>query len=334
MESQTLTWTPNTISAKALYKALDASDREYDIDPPHQRGVVHPTAWKRGIIDSMSGIAPADIPATYWQPRDTVDGIIYESVDGKQRTDAIRSYMDNEFTWNGQFYNKPDKKSLERHMKNKLDRFLVTLKRANRPLTPDELATSFKKFQQTKTTKLGEILHATKGVLTTTIDSMMTEHTILINKLYSTSSQKRFAHLSDYAKCLWCEINISNENLNAGTVPVPKTKKVKDMWDKQLNEDYTPISQDKMTEFKHNMLYTLQILNSKNNDTMGQKTSKGIPIYMIMKWSATKGLEKQNEHRDYLKKSLASIWGGVGNVGGNHDSAMARFKFIKGTLPV
>ena len=31
------------------------------------------------------------------------------------------------------------------------------------------------KFQQTKTTKLGEILHATKGTLSTTIDSIMTE---------------------------------------------------------------------------------------------------------------------------------------------------------------
>ena len=121
--------------------------------------------------------------------------------------------------------------------------------------------------------------------------------------------------------------------MNSGTIPVPKPNKVKKLWDEQLNNDYT-IPQDKMTKFKRNMSYTLQILGSTNNTTIKQKVSKSIPIYMIMQWSATKGLEKQSEHRDYLSENLANICGNMGNVGGNHDSAVARFKFIKGQLPV
>ena len=185
LSKPSLEWKSIFLSTVDMARVCTGERATYDINPAHQRNVVHNLQWKRGIIDSCFGIAPADIPATYWQPRDTPDRVIWESVDGKQRITAIIEFIGNEFTWRGKYYSHETKPSLKRVEKKRFDNFSITLKKANRALTPKELANSFKKFQQTKTTKLGEILHATKGELSELIDAIMHGHTAFINAIFS-----------------------------------------------------------------------------------------------------------------------------------------------------
>jgi hypothetical protein len=316
MSSSSLRWSTATHSTVDVARIIASGD--YDINPSHQRNVVHNLKWKRGIIDSCSGYAPADIPATYWQPHDTDDKVIYESVDGKQRITAIIEFIDNKFTWKNKFYDHKNKLSLTKKEKKRFDAFELIFKKANRTLTQRELSESFKKFQQTKTTKLGEILHATKGVLSTRIEVMMLKHSVFINDIIPERSQKRFQPLQVYARCfyLFCE----------------KDKKytpalVKNFWDKQMDEHYTLPSKRKFNAFGARMTEVFNLFAA--NKDIRSKSSKFISLFCLMCWSSPQ--EHHEERIDYLKENLTEIvkMDGFANINGNHDAAASRLQFLK-----
>ena len=87
MLSQRITWNDQTVSFG--YFASQVGAGRIDLDPAHQRGVVHDTEWQSLVLHS--GIVEGDIPEVYFHERG--DTKIWESLDGKQRSSAVVGYL-------------------------------------------------------------------------------------------------------------------------------------------------------------------------------------------------------------------------------------------------
>ena len=174
---------------------------------------------------------------------------------------------------------------------------MLVVKRASRTLTPKELANSFKKFQQSKPTKLGEILHAHQGPLSTLIDGIMWSHRDQINQIFSSSGKSRFQDLEVYARCLYRYLGGSS----------PFAAPVKEFWSRQLEPDFTLPSDNKIRNFRLLMLRTFNLLIAENNASIRTKRKIYIPLFMLMHWSFKKGTDKHRENVEYLDENLADI---------------------------
>ena len=132
---------------------------EYNLDPSHQRGVVHNNEWKQEILSSA--LIDGDIPEVYWHPSE--DGERLESLDGKQRCSAIIQYMNNEYKYmlkdvEGMHGKKFE--DLEKHLKREIEKCTIKMSISNRRLTDEEVGRFFKRRQKTKTTTCGEHLNS------------------------------------------------------------------------------------------------------------------------------------------------------------------------------
>ena len=135
----------------------------FNLDPEHQRHVVHNDKWKSEVLHSQ--IYHGDIPDVYFHPSEQENGTRrYDSLDGKQRCSAIFDYLNDDFSYK---MNKPedmkDKKFSELHPA--LQSFLkddctLTTRIANRPLNDMEIQSFFQKRQSFKKTSGGEHLNS------------------------------------------------------------------------------------------------------------------------------------------------------------------------------
>lgn len=132
----------------------------YELDPPHQRNVVHDSDWKSAILSSA--LKAGDIPATYWHPS-SKDPNVRESLDGKQRCCAILDYMNNKYAYTlqdiagmkGKFY-----KDLPKEIQGELNACSLNMLVASRRQSESEIAEFFARRQETKRTTCGEHLNA------------------------------------------------------------------------------------------------------------------------------------------------------------------------------
>lgn len=143
-------WIPESVSVELLIQQIDKGI--LNINPPHQRDVVHDNNWKADIISSV--FQTGCIPETFWHPS---PGQLYhwDSVDGKQRCSAFVDYYHNRFKWDGMFF-----QELPQMMKCRILNFHLTITKADRTLTATQLRDTFVRFQVTKQTKLGEVWNA------------------------------------------------------------------------------------------------------------------------------------------------------------------------------
>ena len=94
-------WTNQTINIQTLCDYV--TNKSYDIEPEHQRNVVHDVFWKQSLIKSVftNGL----IPTTYWHIVTDENGrCMHENLDGKQRISTLIEYKNNKFKYNGQYY--------------------------------------------------------------------------------------------------------------------------------------------------------------------------------------------------------------------------------------
>lgn len=137
-----------------------AASGKYDLNPRHQRNVVHDADWKSAVLSSA--LMDGDIPATYWHPS-AGDPNVRESLDGKQRCSAVLEYMDNEYRYRlddvlgmrGKFY-----KELPRELQRELNGCSLNMQIASRTLTDKEIERFFGRRQATKQTTCGEHLNS------------------------------------------------------------------------------------------------------------------------------------------------------------------------------
>ena len=146
-------WANQSINIQTLCDYV--TNKSYDIEPEHQRNVVHNLSWKQDLIKSVftNGL----IPTTYWHiVTDENGSSMYENLDGKQRISTLVEYKNNKFEYNGQYY-----KDLSVSHKNYYNMFTINLGICDRELNNEEKHEIFEKLQITKKTSLGEVLNST-----------------------------------------------------------------------------------------------------------------------------------------------------------------------------
>ena len=92
-----MSWIRITVTFIDLFLSVERND--YELNPEHQRDVVHDDIWQSGIINSALSIG--DIPQVYFHTVIKEDGSsIRESLDGKQRCMSIIRFIDNKYKFN------------------------------------------------------------------------------------------------------------------------------------------------------------------------------------------------------------------------------------------
>lgn len=140
----------------------------YDLDPPHQRNIVHSDKWKCGILRSI--FLWGDIPSCYFFEVYEDRLKIFRSLDGKQRCYAIINFMMDKFKFKkeaeksypstmnnmcGKFFSQ-----LTEEQKNTISSFELTFKIFQRPLDHIEVNDFFQHVQDSRPTSAGELLNA------------------------------------------------------------------------------------------------------------------------------------------------------------------------------
>jgi len=164
--TQPLVWTHETVSFKNF--TSDAAPLEegvtatYDLDPEHQRDVVHSNAWQAQVVDTA--LTFGTIPTVYFHTRLNSDGIsIKESLDGKQRCMSVVNFLRGAYSMAlPQFgHPKPVKfHQLERRHQQQVEDCKLDIKICTQELTPQEIKKFFNRAQQTKKTTTGEFLNS------------------------------------------------------------------------------------------------------------------------------------------------------------------------------
>lgn len=142
------TWNTQTITISALCHDID--DNFYNLDPEHQRNVIHNTEWKKNLIETI--FTTGLIPTTYWHKNNNKR----ESLDGKQRISTILEFKRNELKYKGKTYDE-----LSDENKEHFDTFPLALGICSRTLSKEEVHNIFEKLQVVKKTSLGEVLNST-----------------------------------------------------------------------------------------------------------------------------------------------------------------------------
>jgi len=160
-------WERRTTSLSQF--ARDIDEDLYNLDPEHQRDVVHNERWQGNIITSF--IQFNDVPAVRFHAKPNQDGTrTFESLDGKQRCMAIYNFMTNVNTVNfdtvpqfadhryGQSVTFDD--LIPRHKHILANDVLIDIKIARDQFTEEEIAPFFQNAQEVKKTSLGEHLNS------------------------------------------------------------------------------------------------------------------------------------------------------------------------------
>jgi hypothetical protein len=135
----------------------------YNLDPVHQRLVVHNDKWKSNVLHSA--MFDGDIPDVYFHPRTLDDGTEQlESLDGKQRCSAINDYMNDHFVYKMEepsFMTNKKYSELPKPFQDFVAHACkITIRISNRTLTESEIQSFFQKRQNFKKTTGGEHLNS------------------------------------------------------------------------------------------------------------------------------------------------------------------------------
>lgn len=306
-----LEWNAVQTRISTLITELDS--QQYDVNPPHQRNIVHPTDWKEELITSIFE-PPCAIPETWWHPRIQEDGReITESVDGKQRISTIYEFAKGRFTWRGTSFD-----SLSQQQKNTFLGHRLSMRVASRTLNEAELSRIFKKLQQTKRTTLGEVLNAELGPFREKMRALLESHGDMVTDMFR--NRNRHQDLEAYAKAFdyWYrkESNPTTQPTRCG-----ESNDVIETWNTVSSQspDYT------LTTFGQHLASTWKVFLDNNNIAIPRKmnATTWLPVFCIL----CDFPDEKSEIIGFLQGNLYKI---VANevlwpkVGGNHDCVLSR----------
>tara|TARA_B100002019_G_C21254807_1_gene593219 strand:- start:528 stop:1505 length:978 start_codon:yes stop_codon:yes gene_type:complete len=311
-----LNWENQTITIRTLIRALE--EGEYDLNPDHQREVVHDQEWKSELITSIYDVGC--IPETWWHPvKDNNLREYYESVDGKQRTSTILDFHQGKITWKGQKYTQ-----LSIEQQNEFLGHKLSLRIANRTLTPEEIARIFEKLQRVKQTTLGEVLHSHRYPLTEQLEQLISRHDRLLIKMKIKNN--RHQKLEAYGKSLdyWVRY-LETDSPPSGSVC--ETDTVEITWENKKGG----LSDSELTQYEELMKYTWEVFTEPNEIKVPRKMQCGnwLPVFALFCETSP---EDYLALRLYLNNNLVNIvndetiWP---NVGGNHKALAIRKDILK-----
>lgn len=165
-KSNTRAYSFNTINISVSTFVNDCSNGIYDLDPEHQRNVVHNSKWQSSVVKSILTGMPLGSPEfdTCVHVSGPKTGCSYHrSLDGKQRLSSIFRLVNNQYKMES-----PDIPAIHRKkFKNwpmiwqnyfKSKQFAIAI--TDKKLTDKEVSAYFDKKQNTKVTSPGETFNA------------------------------------------------------------------------------------------------------------------------------------------------------------------------------
>lgn len=152
-----------TLSIGTFYSSF--IDGTYDLNPPHQRNIVHDNEWKSNIIHSNIQGLPIGHPE-FDTIRNSKGLRVHRSLDGKQRCCAFINYVENKFAYKpsgdkfptamyGKFF-----KDIPEEWQKIVKNGELAINITDSTFSKKELSEHFRNKQQTKQTLLGEKLNA------------------------------------------------------------------------------------------------------------------------------------------------------------------------------
>mgnify|MGYP006269221271 CR=1 FL=1 len=194
------------VSIGTYVKGVTETPCRYDVDPPHQRGLVKTEKWNADVIIHLYEFCT--LTPIYYHTRKS-DGIL-ENLDGKQRTNALVRYMSNRFALPktcglplelcGFF------KDLPEAIKSRFYNIQIPLCVTEAELTRDEIKKFFSRVQRSSNTTSGEGMNAD---LDNNLRNMIYEaldNNVEFNK-YCTVSDARFQKLFLVTKCVYVYVH-------------------------------------------------------------------------------------------------------------------------------
>lgn len=205
MQPTPLTWTDQTVSFGDFKSQVEAG--LIDLDPAHQRGVVHDHQWMSEVLHS--GIYDNDIPEVYFHQRKHRGAEVRESLDGKQRCSAVVGYLNNEYAYTA---TEPDQMvgrkfdDLPEEWQNRLrHQCVLRMRIAQQTLTDEQIQRFFQKRQMAKRTTTGEHLNSCiTSPLLRPFRNLMQEEEVAGWLRAVARSNKRESHLEMVARIARC----------------------------------------------------------------------------------------------------------------------------------
>ena len=185
-----ISWRDESMSVATLSDKVESET--YDVNPPHQRDYVHNLKWKQELIETVFTFGK--LPGVFWHPQPTSQWKL-ESLDGKQRVLTLVDFYRNKFKWRGYLF-----KELNSELQTYYSTgFSLTHSIANLRLNPEQISTLFKKFQITKVTTKGELLHSMQHL--PVINAILT-HMSQCKHCNEWAIMKRYDGLCIFFQCL------------------------------------------------------------------------------------------------------------------------------------
>jgi hypothetical protein len=195
------------VSIGPYFMGIENDPKRYDINPPHQRGLVKPPKWNVDVIVHLYEFCT--LMPIYYHTRKS-DGML-ENLDGKQRTTAIVKYMKNEFPLPkncglprelmGYYKDLPD--TIKRRFYNIQIPLCVT----DAELTRDEIRKFFSRVQRSSNTTSGECINADLDNNTRNMILEYIENNADLDK-YCTIPADRFKRHDLMTKCIYVYVNL------------------------------------------------------------------------------------------------------------------------------
>ena len=208
MSAKLITWTDQTVSFGYFASQVEAG--RIDLDPAHQRGVVHDTDWQSQVLHS--GIIEGDIPEVYFHERGRGQNggdKIWESLDGKQRSSAIVGYLRDEYPYSA---SEPEEMTgrkfsdLSDSLQNMLkESCTLRIRIAKQTLTDAQIERFFQKRQNTKRTTPGEHLNSCiTSPLLKPLRALLQEEGVAAHMATISRVNKREGHLEMLTRIARC----------------------------------------------------------------------------------------------------------------------------------
>lgn len=315
-----ITWKTQDIS---LHNFLnDFNCGRYVLNTEWQRGDVHNIKWKQEVIQSL--IEFNLVPTVYFQPSEKRSAI-QESIDGRQRCEAILQYLNNKYEvacelWGNKSLLYQD---LPEDIQDDISMLTIPISISSRTLTKNEIAKLFSRLQQTKKTTMGEHLNSKVFALSREfIKDILNIHEDTISGFIT---KDRYNHIEFVLRCMYLFVNF-NESV------VRQKKIIMDTTPKRLNEFYETLelNDNEKESFVFLFKKLIQILLAISTTTNYRVSTKGtyLSIFRLL-------LEYQTHEYttvffiQQLKKCLGSDEMLSNKVGGEHNSCEKTYQKLK-----
>lgn len=315
-----ISWKTQDIS---LHNFLnDYNCGRYVLNTEWQRGDVHNIKWKQEVIQSL--IEFNLVPTVYFQPSEKRSAI-QESIDGRQRCEAILQYLNNKYEVECELWgNKPLLyKDLPEDIQDDISMLTIPISISSRTLTKNEIAKLFSRLQQTKKTTMGEHLNSKVFALSRGfIKDILNIHEDTISGFIN---KDRHNHIELILRCMYLFVKF-NESVGS------QKKIIMDTTPKKLNSFYETLdlNNDEKESFVFIFKRLIQVLLAISTTTNYRVSTKGIYLSILRLLLEYQAQEFTTVFFiQQLKDCLGSDEMLVNKVGGEHNSCERTYQKLK-----